>query len=153
LAISAARVRTSVPWFEISMMSCAESTCTAPTNAPLRALVWIAITPWVPRPFFGYSSSGVRLPKPFALAVRMSPSPVCHDHRYHQLAFGQPHAAHAGRGAAHRAHLASSKRTTLPLLANSSTSRCRRSVRIDQRIALVQVDRDLAARQRYANSR
>ena len=61
-ATSAARVRTSVPWFEISMRPCCSSTCTAPTSAPLRSEHWIAMTPCVPRPFFGYSSSGVRLP-------------------------------------------------------------------------------------------
>ena len=29
---------------------------------PLRAVVWMPMTPWVPRPLRGWSASGVRLP-------------------------------------------------------------------------------------------
>ena len=75
-ATSAARVRTRVPWLEISISSCAASSCTAPTRLPLRAEHWIAITPCVPRPLRGYSASSVRLPGAALRLVRISPAPA-----------------------------------------------------------------------------
>ena len=67
--ISETRVRTSTPPVVISMISSRGSTSTAATTRPLRSLVWIAIMPFVPRPWRVYSVIGVRLPKPFSVAV------------------------------------------------------------------------------------
>ena len=53
------------------MISSLSVTCTAPTTAPLRLLVCMAITPWPPRPYWGNSSVLVRLPYPFSLTVRI----------------------------------------------------------------------------------
>src|SRR2546427_11820826 len=61
--ICATRVRIRTPPVEISITSSWSSTSTAPTTLPLRSEVWIAITPWPPRPWRGYSPIGVRLPK------------------------------------------------------------------------------------------
>ena len=44
-------------------------TSVAATTLPLRSLVVIAIMPLVPRPWRVYSTIGVRLPKPFSVAV------------------------------------------------------------------------------------
>src|SRR5438128_4147699 len=62
-------VRISTPPVEISITSSLSSTSTAPTTWPFRSEVWIEITPWPPRPWRGYSPSGVRLPNPFSVAV------------------------------------------------------------------------------------
>src|SRR6185436_18434421 len=67
--ICATEVRISTPPVEISITSSLSSTSTAPTSEPLRSEVWIAITPWPPRPWRGYSAIGVRLPKPCSVAV------------------------------------------------------------------------------------
>src|SRR5438105_2327189 len=68
--ICATLVRINTPPVEMSITSSLSSTSTAPTTLPLRSEVWIEITPWPPRPWRGYSPSGVRLPKPFWVAVR-----------------------------------------------------------------------------------
>src|SRR6267378_3146780 len=62
-------VRIRTPPVEISITSSCSSTSTAPTTLPLRSEVWIAITPWPPRPWRGYSPIGVRLPNPCSVAV------------------------------------------------------------------------------------
>src|SRR5882762_9805664 len=62
-------VRIRTPPVEISITSSWSSTSTAPTTLPLRSEVWIAITPWPPRPWRGYSPIGVRLPNPCSVAV------------------------------------------------------------------------------------
>src|SRR5882672_1027328 len=62
-------VRMSTPPVEMSMISSSSPTSTAPTTLPLRAVVWIAIIPCVPRPWRVYSAIAVRLPKPFSVAV------------------------------------------------------------------------------------
>src|SRR5882672_129098 len=67
--ICATLVRISTPPVEISMISSSSPTSTAPTTLPLRAVVWIAIIPCVPRPWRVYSAIAVRLPKPFSVAV------------------------------------------------------------------------------------
>src|SRR3954471_4028158 len=72
--ICATLVRISTPPVEISITSSLSSASTAPTTLPLRSEVWIEITPWPPRPWRGYSLSGVRLPKPFSVAVS---TPFC----------------------------------------------------------------------------
>src|SRR5690606_17692908 len=60
--ISDTRVRTSTPAVVMSMISSAGVTSTAPTTLPLRAEVWMAIMPLVPRPWRVYSTMEVRLP-------------------------------------------------------------------------------------------
>jgi len=72
--MSATGVRTRVPLSVMSITSSDSRTWTAPTTLPLRAVVWMEITPCPPRRCTGYSSTGVRLPYPFSVAVRMSPS-------------------------------------------------------------------------------
>src|SRR6185436_1913385 len=67
--ICATAGRISTPPVEISITSSWSSTSTAPTSAPLPSLAWMAIMPWPPRPCLVYSAIGVRLPKPFSVAV------------------------------------------------------------------------------------
>ena len=55
-------VRISTPPVEISITSSCSSTSTAPITGPLRSDTWIAIMPWPPRPWRGYSAIAVRLP-------------------------------------------------------------------------------------------
>ena len=66
---SATRVRTNTPPVVMSIISSSGLTNTAATTLPLRSEVWIAIMPLVPRPWRVYSLIGVRLPKPFSVAV------------------------------------------------------------------------------------
>src|SRR5690606_16422332 len=54
--ISETRVRTSTPLVVISMISSSGLTSTALTTLPLRAEVWMAIMPLVPRPWRVYSA-------------------------------------------------------------------------------------------------
>src|SRR2546426_6531681 len=55
-------VRINTPPVEINMTSSSGRTSAAATTCPLRPLCWIAIMPFVPRPWRVYSTMGVRLP-------------------------------------------------------------------------------------------
>ena len=85
-------------------------------------MVFNAITPCVPRPFFGNSATSVRLPKPRSLAVRMSPWPsiTIRLRTSSPWARRMPRTPVAVRPMART--LPSSKLTALPLLANSMMS-------------------------------
>jgi len=52
----------STPPEVISMISSSGEASVAATTLPFRSEVWIAIMPWVPRPWRVYSAIGVRLP-------------------------------------------------------------------------------------------
>ena len=67
--ISDTRVRTNIPPVVINIIWSSGDTKAAATTLPLRSDVWIAIMPFVPRPWRVYSPMGVRLPKPFSVAV------------------------------------------------------------------------------------
>jgi len=87
----------------------------------------MAIMPLVPRPCRVYSAIGVRLPKPFSVAVRTLCASSSHQQGDHAAAGLQLHAAHAARVRPIGRTSFSSKRTALPASENSITS-CRPSV-------------------------
>src|SRR5437016_11190877 len=81
--ICATLVRIRTPPVEINITSSWSSTSTAPTTLPLRSEVWIAITPWPPRPWRGYSPMGVRLPNPCSVAVSTDFASSCAARLHH----------------------------------------------------------------------
>src|SRR3546814_19159433 len=70
---------------------------------------------------------------------------VDHDQAAHLLARLQPHATHAGRGATHRAHGAAGEPYGLAVAGEQhDVAIAVGQLRVDQGIALGEVDRDLA---------
>jgi len=83
------------------MISSSRDTSVAATTLPLRAEVWMAIIPSVPRPWRVYSAMEVRLPKPFSVAVSDALLLVLRDQEGDHLpALGEVHAANSARAAA-----------------------------------------------------
>src|SRR5512147_1036879 len=123
--ISATRVRISTPPVVISITSSSPRTSVAATTLPLRSLVAMAIMPLVPRPCRVYSAIGVRLPKPFSVAV----STLCSSSSATSMAMTcwpssscMPRTPRAVRPMGRTSF--SSKRTALPASENSMTSCC-----------------------------
>ena len=73
---SSAWMRMTLPLVVTSRMSSPSRTCSMPTTVPLRPAVLMSMIPFPARPWSRYSSSGVRLPKPRSVTVRIC-APSC----------------------------------------------------------------------------
>src|SRR3990167_7995046 len=121
--ISLTRVRINTPLVPISMISSSTLTSVAATTLPLRAEVLIAIMPCVPRPWRVYSTIGLRLPKPFSVAVSTlccSFSATSNEITCCLAASFMPRTPRDARPVARTSF--SSKRTALPPFENNITS-------------------------------